>query len=110
MSSQGFTLAKDSVLADATIEQLCLESHYFSSVDDIQIFGVRSEHKARVWDIVKSTLAISVSVSSSQHCHKRRCLLRFVECIVHVYKIILTIIRAGSNDHLELNIIRYFIV
>ena len=37
----GFTmLARDSILADATIEQLCVDSRYFSCVDDIQIFGV----------------------------------------------------------------------
>ena len=66
-------LARDSVLADATIEQLCVESRYFSSVGDVRIFGVRSEHKARVWDVVKSTSAISDSVSSSQLYHKRRC-------------------------------------
>ena len=65
---------RDSVLADATIEQLCVESRYFSSVDDIQIFGVRSEHKARVWDVIKSTLSISESVSS-QRPHKRHRLL-----------------------------------
>lgn len=64
-------LVRDSVLADATIEQLCVECRYFSSVDDIQIFGVRSEHKARVWDVIKSTLSISASVSSSQRPHKR---------------------------------------
>ena len=62
---------RDSVLADATIEQLCVDCRYFSSVDEIQIFGVRSEHKARVWDVIKSTLSIS-SVSSSQRPHKRR--------------------------------------
>ena len=55
---------RDSVLADATIEQLCVECSYFLSVDDIQLFGVRSEHKASVFIILLQGVSSLCSLTS----------------------------------------------
>lgn len=49
-------LGLDSICPDVTIDELCKQSRYISSVNDMQLFGIKPEFKSRFFDIVKTVV------------------------------------------------------
>lgn len=49
-------LGLDSICPDVTIDELCKQSRYISSVNDMQLFGIKPEFKNRFFNIVKSVV------------------------------------------------------
>ena len=49
-------LGVDSICPDVTIDELCKQSRYISSVNDMQLFGIKPEFKNRFFDILKAVV------------------------------------------------------